>query len=120
MNASSRASLGAEQDVELANVLEVVELVTATDSATIDKDLRRRSAPLGSRHHFSQKTRFQTDIPLLELDPFGLKESFRHPAIAAEGAGIDLDSGHGLSNQKVRCRIPPPGGQCLPDSGLGL
>src|SRR5829696_8683236 len=105
----SRTSRTPQHRIELAGVLERVEIVAAADRLAVDEDLRHRGPSFRFLRHFNPLARLHHDIDFLELNALLIKEPLGTCAIRAPGAGIDDDFGHGTGTPIGKGKISVQG-----------
>src|ERR1041384_1093987 len=87
----------AEQGIELAGAFERVQIVAAADMDGPDEDLRHGHAPIRSLDHFGAAPRASADIDLVVIDALALQQGFGSNAIRTIARRVNLDGGHGGS-----------------------
>src|SRR5436305_15137024 len=82
-----------KQGVQLAALLERVEIVRPSDVGVPDEHLRYR-APAGGLHQLQPRLVVPGDVDLLIRDVLVLQQPFRPHAVGARLGGVDLDGLH--------------------------
>src|SRR5215475_3069528 len=83
-----------QQRVELACPVQRDQIVTATDVAAIDEDLRHRGAPAGPARRLAALSRTMRCIDLAERHALAVQQADSVRAVRTPGLGIDFDVWH--------------------------
>src|SRR5713101_3671679 len=96
MGARKRVA-AAEQRIELAGLVERVEIVEAAHMGRADENLRHRHASVRARHHVASPFRIAADVDLGELDSLVRQQPYGGVAIRAVAGRVNLDRDHDKS-----------------------
>src|SRR5579872_1421112 len=83
-----------EQPVELAGILERIELVAAADVSGADENLRHRASPVRPRAHRLARWRVPGDVDFMELHTFARKQFPRPVTIGTKLLRVDFYGSH--------------------------
>src|SRR5579863_5936748 len=83
-----------KQWIELAGLVEGVEIVAAADMDRADENLRISAASISARDHLFAFFPVSADVDLMKAYTFTGEQFLRVEAIGAVANGIDVDCGH--------------------------